>query len=421
MLDRSIPPLPKPIPHVNIPIPKSKSLDNGVVLHYFDIAEQEVIKLDLIFESGVKYDSMQGASFMVSKMIMEGTSTKSATEIANKLDFYGAFLEASSGFDHLTVSIYTLTKFVKPVLELVIELLTDSVFPEKEFDLTRSIKIQDLEINDKKNNVLAGKQFRANLFGSQHAYGQILTIKDIEKIERETIIDFYQNRFLNRPIAIATGKIDDDTRDIIEQQLAKLSVKNNQVEPGIISSTVGRHTVERVESLQSSIRLGKSTFPKNHPDIHQFNITNNILGGYFGSRLMKNIREDKGYTYGIYSSVAHLAEASFMVISTDVKREYTEETIKEILKEIDLLKSEPMDISELENVKNYFAGQFLSTLDSPFSIAEKFKSVTLAGLDYTYYYEYLDTLKEITPDQILNTANKYFDYSGFVEVVAGGY
>ncbi len=418
MLDRTVAPAATPINEIKIPLAEKSILANGIPLYSLNIASQEAVKIDLILQSGVVQEDLNGQSFMASKMLLEGTSKLSSSEIAEKLDFYGAFVDISSGFDNFTFTVYTLNKFVKEVLFIVQELLSDSIWPEEEFELAKKIKLQELQINNEKSNIVASKQFRRNLFGSDHPYGTILTASNISELSREDSLSFFQNKLLSSPQIIVSGKVTKEVTETIGDAFGQLQISENPVSSGSLGVLKKNDLVSK-DGMQSSIRIGQMSLDRNHKDVHLLSVTNSVFGGYFGSRLMKNIREDKGYTYGIYSSIAHLNEAAFQVISTDVKREFTQNTIDEIFKEIRLLKSEMVGESELRAATNYLLGQFLSSLDSPFNIATKFKSVLLAGVDYQYYYDYLDTLKSVTPDQILETANKYFNEDDLVQVIVG--
>ncbi|MEL7148963.1 MAG: insulinase family protein, partial [Bacteroidota bacterium] len=178
--------------------------------------------------------------------------------------------------------------------------------------------------------------------------------------------------------------------------------------------------ISRESSVQSAVKMGGVVIGKHHEDIHKLHITTSLLGGYFGSRLMRNLREDKGYTYGIGASVAHLLESSFLMISTDVVKQHTRETVEEIKKEINLLRDQQVDEDELQVLKNYLSGKFLSGIDTAFNIAGKFKAVMLHELDYDYYNEFLATLKAITPAEVQLTAQKYYDTEKMNLVVVGG-
>ncbi|MGB3465188.1 MAG: pitrilysin family protein, partial [Cyclobacteriaceae bacterium] len=280
-------------------------------------------------------------------------------------------------------------------------------------------KIHSLSISDQKDNEVAAKRFRQNLFGLHHPYGKILKAEDLQKIKREDLLDFYEKNLFTEPVIVVCGKVDEEVLDQLGTTFGQLNVSHNEQEEGKIIPLEQHRVLERPESVQSAIRMGHLSINKHHPDIHKLHITTSLLGGYFGSRLMDNIREDKGYTYGISANIAHLHDASFFIISTNVVKQYTSNTVDEILKEINLLQTELVPQKELDTVKNYLRGKFLSGLDTAFNIAGKFNAVMLHGLDYEYYNKFLAELDSITPEVIMDIARKYYDTDNMRSVIVG--
>lgn len=419
MLDRTIAPAAEKIESITIPEFSKRNLKNGVPVYFLNSGNQEVLKIEIILNSGVKYENVAGSSYLVSRLLTAGTTNKSASQIATELDYFGAFTETSSGFDHITISIYCLKKFLAPILALITDLLCNSIFPVEELQTTIRQKLNELSISDRKDSQVAAKKFRQNLFGLEHPYGQVLSAEDLNNISHDDVVDFYNSTFFNAPMVTVCGKVDTEVLDQIGESFEKFPVKNVDPKEGNIIQFNQKQIIDRPESVQSSIRIGCLTINKHHPDIHKLHITTSLLGGYFGSRLMKNIREDKGYTYGIGASIAHLQDASFLVISTDVVKKYTQNTVQEIENEIRILQNEPVDINELETLKNYLSGKFLSGLDTAFNIAGKFKAVKLHGLGYGYYNDFLKTLQEISPEEIQQTAKEYFNLDQMNSVIVG--
>jgi predicted Zn-dependent peptidase len=176
---------------------------------------------------------------------------------------------------------------------------------------------------------------------------------------------------------------------------------------------------DRPGALQSSIRLGNWSIPKNHPDYLALSVFNTILGGYFGSRLIKNIREDKGHTYGIFSSLAEIGESNYWVIGADVQKAQREEVITEIYKEISLLATEEISAQELEVVRNYLIGQMVTKFSSSFDLMDRFRAIHHSGLDFDFYRKKLTFLRSFTPEDILEIGKKYFSNPPFIEVIVG--
>jgi len=419
MLNRALAPSSKKIEGIHIPDFKKKELSNGVPLYYLKQGEQEVLKIEIILSSGVMYEDKPGISYFVSKLLNSGTPNKSASQIAEELDYYGAFLETSSGFDHVTISAYCLRKFLKPILSLLEEILLQPIFPENELKTLVRQKLNELSLGEKKDSQVAARRFRQNIFGLDHPYGRILSKEEVKEINTQDLKNYYSSSFFNRPLAICSGYVDEEAVGLIGGLLNNLPNNDQSPIKGVVNSLDNNQLIIRSQSVQSSIRVGKKIINRHHEDIHKLQMTTSILGGYFGSRLMRNIREDKGYTYGIGASIAHLIDQSFLMVSTDVVKENTKNSLVEINKEFELLRNNPVPIEELNTIKSYLTGQFLTGLDSPFSIAAKFKSVLLYNLDYSYYNTFLSTLEHITPKDVMEMAQKYFDTSSLFTVVVG--
>lgn len=426
MLDRTIAPPAQSIEKVNILKANQTSLTNGLTLYTIQAGEQPVLRLELIFDAGNKYDkSIIGTSFFTAKMLIEGTNQRSAAEISESFDQYGAFLEVNQTADRASIMVYGMTQHLAKVLPIIREMLLDSVIPEKELEIQRKIAIQNLKVNQEKTAFVASQIFREKIFSSDNAYGRSLKEENINQISRNDIVEFYQNHFKNRPFKVfLSGKFDETEINLVDEYLGSIEVNSIEaIKPIIIpeNQSSGKLLVEKPENVQSTIRLGRTLFNRTHPDFNKFIVTNTILGGYFGSRLMKNIREEKGFTYGISSSLIPLAETGYLVIGTDVKKEFTTQTIDEIHKEIRILQTEKVSDDELDTVKNYLIGSFVGSLNTPFEIADRQKNVILDKLPEDFYEKYIERIRSVSAEDILEIANKYYQIEGLSEVVVGGY
>jgi predicted Zn-dependent peptidase len=177
--------------------------------------------------------------------------------------------------------------------------------------------------------------------------------------------------------------------------------------------------IEKTSSVQSAIRIGKKLFNRNNPDFREIQLLNLILGGYFGSRLMKNIREEKGLTYGIYSAIEAYPNDACWYIDTEMNNELCNQGVEEIYKEVKKLRTEKIGIDELRVAKNYLLGSFLRSIDGPFSLADRFKILQDYNLTYQYYYEYIDIIKKSTPERLIELADKYLNEETFTKIRVG--
>ncbi|GAB3892172.1 M16 family metallopeptidase [Spirosoma agri] len=424
VLDRKQPPAFQVIQEIQLPAFQTHTLDNGVLLNLVAIPQQPVLRIECIFDAGTWQEQVPGTSFFALKMLAEGTAGRSSAQISEYLDSYGAFLELNSGPDRASVVVYCLTKFLPNVLPVLRELLTEPTFPQKELDDLRNITLQNLRVNYEKNAYVAGVLFREKLFGPHHPYGRSQRPDVIEQLTRESVVNFYERSIQKRPYRLLlAGQASENEVLLINKELGQLPIDNGDVLTGgapAIDDDGLPVLSEKPDSIQSSIRLGRRLFTRSHPDFFKMLVTNELLGGYFGSRLMKNIREEKGFTYGISSNMPSFRRDGYFIIGTDVNKENTQQTLDEIQKEIRILQTEAVPLEELETVQNFMAGEFVGSLNTPFEIADRYKVILLDGLPVDFLTTYIERLRAVTPDDIMETANNYLAEGSLREVVVGG-
>ncbi|HEX8547937.1 MAG TPA: pitrilysin family protein [Cytophagaceae bacterium] len=423
MLDRSIAPAFKIQDKFELHKPDSAYLDNGIPIHIIRSGTQPLLRIELIFKGGTWHEAGNGHSFFTTKMLSEGTKTHTAKEIEEKIAFFGAFLDLETGADRCTIVLYCLSKYLTALLPLLSEIVKCPTFPEEELSNLKKITRQNLEINFNKTNYLASIHFKALMFGKTHPYGRYLTQESIEAIDRSVLIDHYSEYFSSdRCEILVSGNGPEDFYKSINEFLgnSKWGHEKDNLVPAHNMATSKNLFEPKEDSLQSSIRVGLPLFKMSDPDYFSSYIYIEILGGYFGSRLMKNIREDKGYTYGIHANFVTLKNAGYLAIGTDVKKEFTANTIEEIHKEINILNTELVEVEELNSVKNYLLGTFINSINTPFAIADKFKTIHFNSLDYSFYDKYIDSILHINSSQIQEVGKRYFNVDKLSEVVIGG-
>lgn len=424
MLDRTIAPDFKVIQTVNLPGPQTYTLDNGIALHVINIGEQPVVRLECIFEAGNWYESEAAASYFAVKMLTEGVEGMTSQEISEAFDQVGAFTELTHTSDRVGIVVYCLSRFLPEVLPLVQKLIRSATFPGKEFQELKNITVQNLKVNREKTAYLATTEFRARLFGTGHPYGQSQNAEEIEALGLDAVKAHYERFIRNGKFtAVLAGQI---TEADVQHVNATLGQNSFDIEAGEFSFQASEPyqgteaIVDRPESVQSSIRMGRVLFNRHHPDYFKMLVTNEILGGYFGSRLMKNIREEKGLTYGISSHVVTLRNEGYLMIGTDVKKEFTQQTIDEIKKEISRLQTELVDAEELQTVKSFMAGEFAGSLNTAFEVADRRKILLLDSLPANFFNQYIERIHATTAEDVMEMANNYLHAEDMVTVVAGG-
>jgi zinc protease len=424
MLNRSVAPEFKTIEKIDIIKAQEQFLDNKIPVYSINAGSQELTKVEFVFSAGMYQQNRTLLASTTNTLLESGTSKRNALQLSEQIDFYGSFLELEVGQDYSSVTVYSLNKYLNESLAFLEEIIKDSVFPEDEITITLANKKQKHQINSQKVSHLARRKFSELLFGSKHPYGVDVKTDDFDNLKRNDLLDFYRKHYTYKNcFVVAAGNLPKDLMTVLNTHFGKdkWGGENSLINSSspVISTTQQKHLVEKSDAIQSAIRIGRVLFNKTHPDYFKFQVLNTILGGYFGSRLMANIREDKGYTYGIGSGLTSLLHSGYFYISTEVGSDVTSKALEEIYKEIKLLRENLVSVEELETVRNYILGQFLRSVDGPFALAEKFIAVKEFGLDYSYYADYFKAVKSVTPKDIQVLANKYLQEEDLIECVAG--
>lgn len=421
MIDRSIAPEFKEIRNILFPEPE-KRLAGRPDIWYINAGTQDVLKIECLFFAGTRFEHKPLAAFATNSTLKEGTGKMSSGEIAERLDFYGAFLENEHTKDTASITLYCLNKHLASCLPILIDMLTDAAFPEKEFDLFMKNNLQKFLVNRERVDYLARVGFNEMIFGSDSKYGYAIKEEDYKSLKREDVISLYKNRYdLSTAVIIVSGKIREQDRLQLESQFhaAAVTAKKETHEQTLTPFETKRRFIHKEGAVQSAIRVGIPLFNRRHPDYLPMLVLNTIFGGYFGSRLMANIREDKGYTYGVGSGINSLHQGGVFFISTEVGVDVTAAALNEIYFEMRRLREQHVPQNELDLVKNYMLGVFLRSMDGPFALSEKLKTLIEYGLDASYYQKFIETVNTITADEIHKLANRYLDPAAMYELVVG--
>lgn len=425
MINRKIAPKISLTESIKIPQPQFINFPNSTKLLVINEGDVDVCRLDLIFNAGSRYQNSKLEATATLSLMPEGTVKHSSQQISEHFDFFGSFISIGADRDFAKVTVYSLNKYLSQTLEMLEEIVKEPTFPQEELEIWSKKGKYNLTVELDKTSTLSRMEFFRRLFGSEHAYGTFAMPNDYDSIKRESLANFHSQRISSSDaIIVLAGKTDDNHIKLIEKHIGNTNwgnqnVSTSDVLPKALNST-GKYFVHKPNALQSAIRVGREMFPRTHPDFTDMVVINTILGGYFGSRLMKNIREDKGYTYGIGSTLAPLRDSGFFAISTEVGAEFTKQTLNEIKSEVEKLKTEPISSSELQTVKNYMMGDILRSFNGPFSISDNIIGLlNFNNLEYEYFNKQIDSVKNITPERIIELSKMWLDQNLMVECVAG--
>ncbi len=424
MLNRRVPPITNPITDITFPEIEKSTLANGIPMHLINDDAQEVVRVDFMFSGGVWHQPKALVSYLTNQMLKEGTVNLSSQEIAEKLDFYGSWLQLSASYHHSYLTVYCLSKYVSETLSIVEEMLKFPSFPETEYEVLLNKRKQQYLLDQEKVQSLSTRKFAACIYGAEHPYGKTAVKEDFDLIQLADLRKFYESNYrMSNMKIIVSGNIEDAVISVLENKFGKEAIGEEQEASGfqfnLQPEEIKQHYIHKEDAVQSAVRIGRVGIQRNHPDYPYMKVVTTILGGYFGSRLMSNVREEKGYTYGIGASLSASKEGGAFSIGTETATEYVQDLIKEVYKEMALMCQQPVADDELAMVKNVMLGDAVRMFDGTFSVADACISLLANDIDMSFYKNQIEAIRTITPQQIQLLARKYFVKDAFYEIVAG--
>src|SRR5690554_5677297 len=418
MIDRTIAPKTSTVTHIDFQSPEIDTLENKVKVYSMRKTTDETVRVDFVFDAGSLKTSKIIAQ-LTGELLFSGTTKKTSEEIDEEIDRLGGFTGVEVSTEKSTISLIGLREHVVAIAEIVVDAMINVNFNPKEINQLLQSKKKKMAINLEKVSTQARRAFLSNLFRNS-PYGDLTHLTDYDHINQNDLIKFHQQKYLSGLQYISiVGALDDEDLNSIKalgNQFNREDVTQIDYDYNYTPNTIH---VEKEQAVQTAIRIGRILFNKQHSDFIKFSVLNTILGGYFGSRLMTSIREDKGYTYGIGSGVVQLLETGYFFISTEVGKEFKDLTLEAIQNEIKILQTEEVSEKELDLVKNYIIGQILEQSDGAQAMMDRFIAVETYGMDYTYYDEFIKQVNEITPIEVMALANQYLKWEDFTIVSAG--
>jgi predicted Zn-dependent peptidase len=418
MLDRTQAPTITEVDEVKFIDPKVIQVTNNVSLFWINDVPNSTARLDFYFDAGTIRSKSLIAS-LTAGLLFSGTKEKDAITFHNLLDDLGAYYDVAVSHENSVVSFYGLNDQILRIFQIFEEAMEHVLFPQTELDEIIQERKQKLQVSLEKVGVLAQREFQKAIF-DQTNYGRYANVKDFDHVERTQIIDFFEQFYKSGLLKIVVvGDISTSDINYITSQSKKWSIQQKPQFELSFQNKIGRVHVEKKDALQTALRVGKILFNKEHEDYIAFTILNTILGDYFGSRLMKNIREDKGFTYGIGSFLSEIRHTGYFIIATEVGKDFSEKTIEEIKKEIARLQTELISDEELNLVRSYLLGQILKSADGPYATMDLYTAVEQHDMDLEFYNRYIHGIRTITPSELLEIARKYLNWDSFSVISVG--
>jgi predicted Zn-dependent peptidase len=424
MLDRKSAPAIHEVSHLTLPQPELVYLDNGIPVYVLDYPGQEIVKLEAVFRAGRPEEDKRLASRATSRLIREGTMRQTAADIAEHLDYYGASLTVPTNLDTSSFILFSVKKYAAEVIPTFADMLLNPAFPEEELESFRRTSIQELLVELEKGETVAYRKVTELIFGEQHPYGYNSVPEDYHAIQRSDIQDFYQKWYTPQHcLLFASGRIDQSTLTLINQHLGQHKRPNSPERKPLVSTSEHPNgkkiKVPLPGSMQTAIKIGRRLFDRRHPDFNGLIVLNTLLGGYFGSRLMTNIREKKGYTYNIYSTVDAYLNDGCMYIATEVSPDKSTAAIRAIFSELKKLREKPVPEEELSMVRNYILGMLLNGLDGPINSSDMIRNLIVEHQTPENFDQLVHTVRTISAVHIQALANQYLKDEDFWVVTAG--
>ena len=408
------------ISKVNIPEVSKGYLDNRIPFYTINLGTQDVLKFEWVFKAGRPFETKNLAARATASVLKEGTASLSSFEIAEKADFLGATLQSSANFDTASITVYCLRKHFQKLLPLIRDIWESPSFPEQELEKFKLLNQENLKVELSKNDVIAYRELTSKIFGESHPYGYNSYPESYKALEQKDIISHYNRCFgTNNSFIVLSGKLDSDIQSQINKYIGEVEKKSNLTFPDfqIQDENPSLIKIQNKGQYQGTIRIGRKMFPREHPDYASMFVLNTVLGGYFGSRLMRSIREEKGFTYNIYSALDSFWLDGYFYIHTELDNKYIEQTRSEIYKEIDVLQSDLIPEKELKMVKNYLMGNILGMLDGPFRVSKVVKSLVLANQQLSDFEKMVEEISAINAKKLRDLAQYYLGKDKLWEII----
>ena len=404
---------------------KRQVLDNGLVLLIVERHNLPVVKVSLGMNAGnlMEPEEKAGLSSLVASLLTEGTASRTAEEISESIEFVGGSIGASGGDDYNSASLSVLKKDIDLGFDLLSDVILNPVFPEDKFNKKKERIKGDLKAREEDPDFLASREFKKALFGS-HPYGRLIsgTSESIDNISREDLVEFHSTYYVpeNSVMSVVGDVEPEEVEKLLEKYFSKWeSKKSAHLSPPQVEAVRKRETIKIDKDLtQATIKLGHIGVSRDNPDYYSLSVMNYILGGGgFASRLMQNIREEKGLVYDIHSYFSSNRLGGSFQVGLQTKNESANTAIEEILIEIKAIRNIPVTDEELSDAKAFLTGSFPMRIETSSRIANFLVAVEFYGLGARYIDDYPIYINKVTREDVTRVAHKYLDPEKFILVV----
>lgn len=423
MLNRSNVPNQHPISEIHLVKPRRLSLRNKIPFFIIDNENLDLIHILIQLNVGILHEDQKHIALFTYALLKESSKDCSSNEIADLLDFYGTHYTVSESLDKTVVSISVPKKNVKKILPVILDFMSHPVYRETNLMVYKNLKMKDLEYNSQKTDVRNTQLMLHAMFGDDYTAGQFSTKENLQAVTISQMEAFHQKTFCAENISLfATGNFDSDLESFLSESFERIpiGVATPKIENIHLPFDVSPIVFEKMEnSVQSSITLCQPMMSYSSAERREFSILSTITGGYFGSRLMQNLRERNGYTYGVSSGSVYFGDQSLFIINSDVNIQNTQASINACFEELERLHSELVPEEELDSVRNYILGEQLRDVENSVSYLKRLAYWHHHHLDESEFGTMIQLVRDITAEQILLLAKKYYQHNKFTQIVVG--
>lgn len=427
-LDRTIRPAPLKTPSVELPTIQKAKLKNGLSVWLVEHKELPLVAANLVFQSGSDRDplTLPGVASMTADVLDEGTTTRDALQIADELESIGAALGVRPGTDGSFITLSVLTKHLNKALDVFADVVVNPTFPQKEFSRLVQQRRTSLMQQRDRAATIASLSFTRLIYGSDHPYGNDASGTDtsLAVMTREDLVAFYRTHYRpNNAVMVVVGDV------TLKALLSALEPRLSSWQPADVPAPVFPalrpaekrkvYLIDKQGAPQSEVRIGYPAAARNTPDFFPLTLANRVLGGQFASRLNMNIREKRGFSYGVRSAFQFNKEPGPFVASGGVVSTKTDSALFEFMYEIDKIHAEGVTQEELDFVKQGLVGNFALTFETPAQIAGAMQNLVLYSLPDDYYATYLQNIDRVSIEDVRRVSARYFDSSRMAVVVVG--
>lgn len=409
---------------LELPVLRKENLPNGIPLYILNQGETAVCRLGIFIRGGCSESYTPSVASLAASLMREGSGRYPAENLADLFERNGAWIDTAAHNHYTAIHVYSLNNRFNEVLPGVADMIINPEFSDDVFEIFRENKARNLETDMCKVSVIASRESDRIFYGKDHPMGRIEHPDNIRDINVDEIRNFHSERCNASDITLfLTGKINEEAIKTVSAGFGSLT---NDRKPYSLSKMLPEgkwdkdvQTFSLLAANQTAVKMTIPAISRANDDYEMLRVAVCGLGGYFGSRLNTNIREEKGLTYGITSSIIGIDGFGAINISCQCDERYVDTVIREIRYELDRMKSGDYTDDEIARLKRFYMTSLSGILESPFSVMDFYESSFIADIPSDYFAQQLRALENLSPAMLREIASKYFHHDEALTVVVG--